>query len=127
MNINKVFIAGNITRDAELKTTPAGSEVASFSVATNKKWKDQSGQQKEKAEFHNIIAWNKLAEIAGRFCKKGLRVIVQGELTTRDWEGPDGKKNYRTEIIASNIEMIDFPAKDETQPEQEIQESQIPF
>jgi single-strand DNA-binding protein len=101
------MIIGNITRDPELKTTPQGTSVASFSVATNLTWKDSSGQRQEKAEFHNIVAWRKLAEICGKYLHRGSKVYIEGRLQTRDWQGQDGVKRYRTEIIADNMVMLD--------------------
>ncbi len=107
MNLNKVMIIGNLTRDPETKTTPQGQTVATFSVATNMTWKDQAGQKQEKAEFHNVVAWRRLAEIIGQYLKKGSKVYIEGRLQTRDWEGQDGVKRYRTEIVAENMTMLD--------------------
>jgi single-strand DNA-binding protein len=107
MNLNKVMIIGNLTRDPELRSTPNGTNVVSFSVATNYVWKDQAGQKQEKAEFHNIVAWRKLADICGQYLRKGSKVYLEGRLQTRDWEGQDGVKRYRTEIIADNMIMLD--------------------
>jgi len=107
MNLNKAMIIGNLTRDPEVKTTPQGTSVASFSVATNFVWKDQSGQKQEKAEYHNIVAWRKLADIIGQYLKKGSKVYIEGRLQTRDWTGQDGVKRYRTEIVADNMIMLD--------------------
>lgn len=107
MSLNRAQLIGNVTRDPELKQIPGGQTVASFSIATNFVWKDQSGQRQEKAEFHNIVAWRKLAEIVGQFVKKGSKVYVEGRIQTRDWEGEDGVKRYRTEIVAENVIMLD--------------------
>lgn len=107
MNLNKAMIIGNITRDPEIRTTPNGDSVASFGVATNQVWKDQSGQKQERAEFHNVVAWRRLAEICGQYLKKGTKVYIEGRLQTRDWTGQDGVKRYRTEIIADNMIMLD--------------------
>ncbi len=107
MNLNKAMIIGNLTRDPEVKTTPQGTSVASFSVATNFVWTDQSGQKQEKAEYHNIVAWRKLADIIGQYLKKGSKVYIEGRLQTRDWTGQDGVKKYRTEIVADNMIMLD--------------------
>jgi single-strand DNA-binding protein len=105
--LNKAMIIGNITRDPEVRTTPSGQAVASFSVATNFMWTDQSGQKQKKAEFHNIVAWRKLAEICGQYLKKGAKVYVEGRLQTREWTGQDGVKRYRTEIVADTMQMLD--------------------
>lgn len=107
MSLNRVQLIGNLTRDPELKQIPGGQAVASFGVATNFTWKDQSGQKQEKAEFHNVIAWRKLAEICGQYLKKGSKIFIEGRLQTRSWEGEDGVKRYRTEIVADNMIMLD--------------------
>ncbi len=107
MNLNKAMVIGNLTRDPEIRTTPNGQTVASFSVATNYVWTDQSGQKHEKAEFHNIVAWRRLAEICGQYLKKGSKIYIEGRMQTRDWVGQDGVKRYRTEIIAENMIMLD--------------------
>jgi single-strand DNA-binding protein len=109
MDLNKVQIIGRLTRDPEVRTTPGGQNVASFSVATGFTWTDQSGQKKEQTEFHNIVAWRKLGDIVGQYLKKGSQVYIEGRLQTRSWEGQDGKKNYRTEIIAENMIMLGRP------------------
>ncbi len=107
MNLNKAMIIGNLTRDPELRTTPSGQNVASFSVATNLIWTDQSGQQQKKTEFHNIIAWRKLAEVCSKYLRKGSKVFIEGRLQTTDWTGQEGVKRYRTEIVAENMIMLD--------------------
>jgi len=107
MNLNKAMIIGNLTRDPELRTTPTGQSVTSFSVATNQIWTDQQGQKHDKAEFHNVVAWRRLAEIVGQYLKKGSKVYIEGRLQTRDWVGQDGVKRYRTEIVADNMIMLD--------------------
>jgi single-strand DNA-binding protein len=101
------MIIGNLTRDPELRNTPSGQSVASFSVATNMVWNDASGQQQKKTEFHNIVAWRKLAEICAKYLKKGSKVYLEGRLQTTDWQGQDGVKRYRTEIVAENMIMLD--------------------
>ena len=109
MNLNKAMIIGNLTRDPEAKNTPGGQSLASFGVATNLVWTDQSGQQQKKTEFHNIIAWRKLADICVKYLKKGSKVYIEGRLQTTDWTGNDGVKRYRTEIVAENMIMLDGP------------------
>jgi len=101
------MIIGNLTRDPEVRTTPTGQTVASFAVATNFIWTDQSGQKQERVEFHNVVAWRRLAEICGQYLRKGSKVFIEGRLQTRDWTGQDGVKRYRTEIIAENMIMLD--------------------
>ena len=107
MNLNKAMIIGNLTRDPEMRTTPSGANVASFSVATSLVWTDQGGQQQKKTEFHNIVAWRKLAEICGQYLRKGSKVYVEGRLQTTEWTGQDSVKRYRTEIVAENMIMLD--------------------
>jgi single-strand DNA-binding protein len=107
MSLNKVQLIGNLTRDPEMKQIPGGQVVTSFGIATNLTWKDQSGERKTKVEYHNIVAWRRLAEICGEYLRKGSKVYIEGRLQTRDWEGEDGKKRYRTEIVADNMIMLD--------------------
>lgn len=104
LNLNRAMILGNATRDAELRTTPNGKSVASFAVATNRRWSDrESGETREEVQFHEVVAWGKLGEIADMIVKKGTKVYVEGRLQTRSWEGQDGAKREKTEIIADNI------------------------
>lgn len=107
MDLNKAMIIGNVTRDPEIRSTANGQPVTSFSIATNLTWTDQSGQKQQKAEFHNIVAWRKLAEICGQYLKKGSKVYIEGRLQTSDWTGQDGNKRYKTEIVADNMIMLD--------------------
>ncbi len=107
MDLNKVMLIGRMTKNPEVRTTPNGKNVATFSVATNHSYKDASGQRQEKGEFHNIVAWGKLAEICGQYLTKGRRVYLEGRLQTRDWTGQDGVKRYSTEIIAENMILLD--------------------
>jgi len=110
MDLNKVMIIGRVTKTPELRTTPSGQSVTSFNVATNRQYTDASGQKQEKAEFHSIVAWGKLAEICCQYLTKGRRVFIEGRLQTRDWVGQDGLRRYATEIIADNMIMLDAPA-----------------
>ncbi len=105
MNLNKVHLIGRLTQDPEVKSTPNGQNVASFSMATNRNWTDKSGQKQEQVEFHNIVVWRKLADIAGQYLKKGQLLMIEGRLQTRNWVGQDGVKRYRTEIVAENLQM----------------------
>jgi single-strand DNA-binding protein len=107
MNLNKAMIIGNLTRDPETRSTPSGQNVTSFSVATNLIWTDANGEKQKKTEFHNIVAWRKLADICSQYLKKGSKVYIEGRLQTRDWEDQAGAKHYRTEIIADNMIMLD--------------------
>ncbi len=106
MTLNKAMIIGNLTRDPELRNTATGATVASFSVATSMVWNDASGQKQQKTDFHNIVAWRKLAEIVGQYLRKGSKVYIEGRLQTTDWTGQDGVKRYRTEIVADNLIML---------------------
>lgn len=107
MSLNKVQLIGNLTRDPEMRQIPGGQVVASFSIATNFTWTDQNGQKQDKSEFHNIVAWRKLAEIIGQYLKKGSKCYIEGRLQTRSWEAEDGTKRYKTEIVADNMIMLD--------------------
>ncbi len=107
MDLNKAMIIGRLTRDPEVRTTPTGTSVANFSVATNFKWKDASGNQQDQTEYHDIVAWRKLAEIIGQYVKKGSKIYIEGRLQTRSWDDQTGNKKYRTEIIADNMIMLD--------------------
>ncbi|OGH71515.1 MAG: hypothetical protein A2921_01575 [Candidatus Magasanikbacteria bacterium RIFCSPLOWO2_01_FULL_43_20b] len=109
MDLNRVTLLGRLTRDPEVRTTPTGKTVATVSVATGRVWFDAAGAKQEKTEFSSCVLWGKLAEIAGQYLSKGRRVYVEGRLETRDWTGQDGVKRYRTEVIASNLIMLDSP------------------
>lgn len=109
-SLNKVILIGNLTRDVELRYTPQGTAVASFGVATNRQWK-VADQVKEATEFHNIVAWNKLAELCGQMLAKGARVYVEGRLQTRDWVDQTGAKRYRTEIIIDEMILLGGKSK----------------
>jgi single-strand DNA-binding protein len=109
MDLNRSSILGRLTQDPEIKTTPNGQSVCTIGVATGRSWTDQSGNKQEKTEFHNCVLWGKLADIAGQYLSKGRRVFMEGRLETRNWTGQDGVKKYRTEIIVSNMIMLDGP------------------
>jgi len=109
-SLNKVQLIGNVIRPPEVRMAGA-QKVATFSVATNFSWTDQTGARKEKAEFHNIVAWRKLAEICEQYLKKGSKLYIEGRLQTRDWEGEDGVKRYRTEVIAENLQLGPKPKR----------------
>ena len=107
MDLNKAQVIGRITQDLELKQTPNGQSVLSFSLATNRNWTDSSGMKQEQVEFHNIVLWGKLAEIAGQYLKKWSKLFMEWRLQTRSWEAQDGTKRYRTEIVWENMIMLD--------------------
>ncbi len=106
MNLNKVFILGNLTRDPELRQTPSGQNVATFSVATNRAWTDRSGVKQTQVDFHNIVLWGRLAEIAHQYLAKGRLVFIEGRMNTRAWQDQQtGQKRSRTEIIAETMQL----------------------
>ncbi len=107
MDLNKVMIIGNVTNDPELRAIPSGVNVCNFGVATNYVYTNQqTGQKVEQVEFHNIVLWRKLGEIAKQYLTKGRKVFIEGRLQTRSWDGEDGKKRYKTEIIGDNMIML---------------------
>jgi single-strand DNA-binding protein len=106
MNLNKVILIGRLTSDPETRTIPSGQMVCSFGLATNRVWTNQETKQKEeRAEFHNIVLWRRLAEIASQYLNKGSLVLIEGRIQTRSWEDQSGNKRYRTEIIGENIQL----------------------
>jgi single-strand DNA-binding protein len=106
-SLNKVMLIGNLTRDPEMRYTPQGTAVCTFGVATNRSWTTESGEKKEDVEFHNIVAWNKLAEICAQLLKKGRKVYVEGRLSTRSWQGQDGTQKQRTEVVINDMVILD--------------------
>jgi single-strand DNA-binding protein len=104
MNLNKVFLYGNLTRDPEVKALPSGQNVVNFSVATNRVYKDRDGAKKEQVEYHNVVAFGRQADLIGQYMKKGRPILVEGRLQTRSWD-KDGAKQYRTEIIVENFQF----------------------
>ncbi len=107
MDLNRVMIIGRLTRDPENRSTPTGVSVTTMGIATNYSWTDTAGTRQDKVEYHNIVLWRKIAEVAAQYLRKGSRVYIEGRLQTRDWEGQDGVKRSRTEIIADNMIMLD--------------------
>jgi single-strand DNA-binding protein len=105
-SVNKVILVGNLGADPELRYTNSGAAVANFRIATNERWNDKNGQQQERTEWHNIVAWGKLGEICGKYLKKGRSVYVEGRLQTRSWEDHSGNKRYTTEIVAQVMQML---------------------
>lgn len=101
------MLIGNLTRDPELRYTPSGAAVVSFSIATNRSWTTDTGEKKDEVDFHNIVAWRKLAEICSQFLTKGRKVYVQGRLTTRNWTGQDGSSKTRTEVVIDDMILLD--------------------
>jgi single-strand DNA-binding protein len=105
-SVNKVILVGNLGRDPEMRYMPNGEAVCNFSIATTDSWKDKSGQKQERTEWHNIVMYRKLAEIAGEYLKKGRPVYVEGRLQTRKWQTKEGQDRYTTEIIADQMQML---------------------
>lgn len=109
-DFNQAIVLGNLTKDPELRYTPNGQAVTSFSVATNRRWTNkENGQMQEATEFHNVVAWGKLAEICNQILYKGRKALIVGRLQTRNWEGQDGIKRYTTEIVADHISATGVP------------------
>jgi single-strand DNA-binding protein len=105
-SINKVIIIGNLGRDPELRYTPQGRPVVNFSMATTEKWTSKDGEKQERTEWHNIVLWGRLAEIANQYLKKGSSCYIEGRITTRSWEDKDKNKRYRTEIEGLNLQLL---------------------
>ena len=105
--INKVILIGRLGSDPEVRYTPSGAAVANFSIATSEEWKDKdSGEKRERTEWHRIVAWSRLGEICGEYLSKGRQVYIEGRLQTRSWEDRDGNKRYTTEIVASDVQFL---------------------
>ncbi len=104
--INKVILIGNLGKDPEIRYTQSGAAVVNFSIATTERWKGQDGQQQESTEWHNIVAWKRLAEICSEFLSKGSKVYIEGKLQTRKWQDKDGNDRYTTEIVARDMQML---------------------
>lgn len=122
-SVNKVILVGNLGKDPDLRFMPNGDAVCNFSIATTENWKNKDGQKQEKTEWHNIVIFRKLAEIAGEYLKKGRPVYVEGRLQTRKWQDKDGADRYTTEIVADSMQMLgskdgnDAPTKPASQPQ----------
>ena len=105
MNLNKVFILGNVTRDPEVRALPSGQQVTNFGIATNRFYTSQAGEKKQEAEFHNVVCFGKLADISSRYLNKGSLVLIEGRIKTRNWQNAQGVKQYKTEIIAETMQL----------------------
>jgi len=138
-SVNKALIIGNLGQDPEIKYTQSGSPVANLSVATSERWKDKNtGEQKEQTEWHRVVVFGRLAEIAEQYLKKGSKVFIEGKIQTRDWEDADGNKKYTTEVVAREMTMLDSRAStgssvtssddsDKGAPKDDKFEEDIPF
>ncbi len=134
MNLNKVFVLGNLTRDPDKRVLPSGQPVVSFGLATNRFYNSKEGEKKQEAEFHNITTFGKLAEISSQYLQKGSLALVEGRLKTNSWQDTAGVKHSRTEIIAERLQLGPrtsggFPKKEEKQTENKdiIHEEEIPI
>lgn len=136
--VNKAILIGRLGADPELRYTPSGVAVVNFNIATDQGWKDDSGEWQDRTEWHSIVAWRDLAERCAEYLKKGQRVYIEGRLQTRSWEGQDGVKRYKTEIVARTMEMLDSrstvaqeetPAAEpqEAPAEETLEEDDLPF
>ena len=106
--VNKVILVGRLGKDPEIRSTPNGTTVCKFSLATDERWTDKSGEKQERTEWHNIVAWGKLGEICGQYLRKGKLIYIDGSIRTDSWDDKEtGQKKYRTEIIAANMQMLD--------------------
>ena len=106
-SVNKVILVGNLGKDPEVKYTPSGTAVAKFSLATNERYKDKAGEWQDRTEWHNIVAWQRMAEIVGEYVKKGSKIYVEGRLQTSSWDDKEtGQKKYRTEVIANDLVLL---------------------
>jgi len=128
LGLNKVMIMGNVGTEPEMRFTPNGSPVTSFRVATNRVYTVPDGERKQETEWFTVVAWNRLAENCNQFLAKGQRVYAEGRLHTRTWEGPDGQKHFRAEIIANRVIFIDRQASavmPEERPEERLDEAEM--
>ena len=105
MFLNKAIIIGNLTKDPELKALPSGIKVCTMGIATNRVWKDKEGKKQEAADFHNVVVFGRQAELVGQYLKKGSSALIEGRMQTRSWDGQDGQKKYRTEIVADRVQF----------------------
>ncbi len=136
-SLNKVMIIGNVGRDPEMRYTKNGDPVTSFSVAASRTWTTPEGDRREETDWFNIVAWNKLAETCNQYVTKGRKVYIEGRLRTRSWEGQDGQKHYRTEVVAGQMILLDSRPRTEASrdsrepdivpPEGEVEPDDIPF
>lgn len=141
-SVNKVILIGNVGKDPEVKYTPSGVALAKFSLATNEKFKDKSGEWQERTEWHNVLAWQRLAEVVGEYVQKGTKLFIEGRLQTSSWEDRNsGEKKYRVEIVARDIVLLGArdadsdPGRDQAEEEREpvhagageITDQDIPF
>lgn len=130
--LNKVMIIGNLGRDPEMRFTATGSPVVNFSVAVSRNYTSPDGERREETEWFNVVAWNKLAEICNQYLAKGRRAYVEGRLQTRSWQGQDGQKHYRTEVVANEVQFLDrqtvpFPEEGAETETGDVTPDDLPF
>jgi single-strand DNA-binding protein len=125
--LNKVMIIGRLGRDPEMRYTPSGRPVTTFSVATSRNWSTSDGEKRAETEWFNIVAWGSLAEICNQYLLKGQQVFVEGRLQSRNWEDPEGKRHTSVEIVASEMIMLGDRRATDEQPEEETEEDEFPF
>lgn len=119
-SLNRVQLIGNLTRDPELRYTPSGTAVCTFGLATNRTWTTDAGERHEEADFHRIIAWNKLGELCSQFLAKGRKVYVEGRLSTRNWQAQDGTQKTVTEVVIDDMILLDSPRRSEKEGEPQV-------
>src|SRR5258708_39436431 len=124
-SLNKAQLIGNLTRDPELRYTPTGAAVCSFGMATNRSWTTETGEKKEEAEFHNIVAWGKLGELCSQLLKKGRKIYVEGRLATRSWTTQDGQQKSRTEIVIDDMMILDSKKEEANASSTETKNSEL--
>ena len=134
MNLNKIFLIGRLTRDPEVKTLPSGQSVANLGLATSRYFTDKSGQKQQETEFHNIVLFGRVADIASQYLTKGSLTFLEGRIRTRNWQDSSGNKRYRTEVIVERLQLgpksagkVIPPEQKEKEPKSEIQEKDIPI
>ncbi len=124
MNFNKVIIVGRLTRDPDAKALPSGQQVSSFGMATNRYFNDKAGQRQDQTEFHNIVLFGKLAEIASQYLKKGSLALIEGRMQTRSWQDQEGNKKFKTEIVGESIQMgprgNEYPQQEKQNPSEKM-------
>ncbi|MBT3835572.1 single-stranded DNA-binding protein [Candidatus Peribacteria bacterium] len=125
-SVNKVMLLGNVTRDPQIKSKPGGQPVVTFGLATNRTWKDLDGKKQSLAEFHNLVAWGKLAEFISENVTKGKPLFIEGYLKTRNWDSPEGTKIFRTEVVVENIVLVG-PKLDTNTNSSEIETTEDPL
>jgi single-strand DNA-binding protein len=108
-SVNKVILLGNLGADPETRFTPAGTQVVTVNLATSDNWTDKNGERRERTEWHRLVLWRRLAEIAGQYLRRGSKVYVEGKLQTRSWEDVKGQRHYMTEVVVSDLQMLDAP------------------